>query len=208
MSLLFNMLSRLVIIFLPRGKHLLISWLQSPSAVNLEPRKINSVTFSTVSPSICYEVMGPDAMILFFWMLSFKPSFLLPSFTFIKRLFSSSSLCHKGCVICISEVIDISPSNLDSSLCFIQSSIPHYIFTQTHGIYSTNSESSVNYGLLVIMCQYRFTNINDVPLWWGMLIMQEAPTAPMYMCWEQKINETSFYLINVFRCLPFNLLWT
>ena len=64
--LLFNMLSRLVITFLPRSKRLLISWLQSPSAVILEPKKIKSVTVSTVSPSICHEVMGPDAMILVF----------------------------------------------------------------------------------------------------------------------------------------------
>ena len=64
MSLLFNMLSRLVITFLPRSKHLLISWLQSPSAVILEARKIKSATVSTVSPSICHEVMGMDAMIL------------------------------------------------------------------------------------------------------------------------------------------------
>ena len=63
MSLLFNMLSRLVITFLPRSKRLLISWLQSPSAVILEPKKIKSATVSTVSPSICHEVMGPDAMI-------------------------------------------------------------------------------------------------------------------------------------------------
>ena len=66
-SLLFNMLSRLVLTFLPRSKRLLISWLQSPSAVILEPRKIKSDTISTVSPvspSICHEVMGPDAMIL------------------------------------------------------------------------------------------------------------------------------------------------
>ena len=61
-SLLFNMLSRLVITFLPRSKHLLISWLQSPSAVILEPPKIKSDTVSTVSPSISYEVMGPDAI--------------------------------------------------------------------------------------------------------------------------------------------------
>ena len=61
-SLLFNMLSRLLITFLPRSKGLLISWLQSPSAVILEPKKIKSVTFSTVSPSICHEVMGPDAL--------------------------------------------------------------------------------------------------------------------------------------------------
>ena len=66
MSLLFNMLSRLVITFLPRSKRLLISWVQSPSAVILEPSKIKSATVSTVSPSICYEVMGPDAIILVF----------------------------------------------------------------------------------------------------------------------------------------------
>ena len=66
MSLLFNMLSRLVIAFLPRSKRLLISWLQSPSAVILEPRKIMSDTVSTVSPSISHEGMGPDAMIFVF----------------------------------------------------------------------------------------------------------------------------------------------
>ena len=66
MSLLLNMLSRLVITFLPMSKHLLISWLQSPSAVILEPKKIKSDTVSTVSPSISHEVMGPDFMILVF----------------------------------------------------------------------------------------------------------------------------------------------
>uniref|UniRef100_A0AC11D1Q5 Uncharacterized protein n=1 Tax=Ovis aries TaxID=9940 RepID=A0AC11D1Q5_SHEEP len=66
MSLLFNMLSRLVITFLPRNKCLLISWLQSPSALILKPRKIKSATISTVSPSICHEVTGPDAMIFIF----------------------------------------------------------------------------------------------------------------------------------------------
>ena len=103
MSLLFNMLSRFVITFLPRSKRLLISWLQSPatmvilesqkikSAVILEPQKIKSVTVSIVSPSICHEVMEPDSMILVFWMLSFKPTFLLSFFTLIKRLFSSLS---------------------------------------------------------------------------------------------------------------------
>ena len=83
-----NMLSRLVIVFLPRSKRLL--WLQSPSAVILESKKIKSVTASIVSPSICHEMMGLDAMILVFWMLSFKPAVSL-SFTFIKRLFTSSS---------------------------------------------------------------------------------------------------------------------
>ena len=154
MSLLFNMLYRFVIAFLPRSKCLLISWLQSPSAVILEPRKIKSLTVSivplwlswyriclqcrrpgfdpwvgkipwrrerlptpvfwpgefhglsspwgpeeldmtvtvTVTPSICHKMLGPDVMILVFWMLSFKPAFSLSSFTFIKRLFSSSLL--------------------------------------------------------------------------------------------------------------------
>ena len=64
MSLLFNMLSKLVTTFLPRSKHLLISWLQSPSAVIWEPPKIKSVTVSIVSHSVCHEMMGPDAMIL------------------------------------------------------------------------------------------------------------------------------------------------
>ena len=92
MSLLLNMLSRLVITSLPRSKSLLISWLQSPSSVILEPPKMKSDTVSTVSPSIYQEVMGLDAMIFIFWMLSFKPTFSLSSYIFIKRLFSSSSL--------------------------------------------------------------------------------------------------------------------
>ena len=87
MSLLFNMLSTLVITFLPRSKHLLISWLQSPFVVIWEPKKIKPLTVSTF---ICHEVMGPDAMILVFWILSFKPTFSLSSFTFIKRLFNAS----------------------------------------------------------------------------------------------------------------------
>ena len=90
MSLLFNMLSRLVITLLPRSKRLLISWLLSPAAVILEPRKIKSLTISIVSPSICHEVIGLDAMILVYWMLSFTSTFSLSSFNFIKRIFSSS----------------------------------------------------------------------------------------------------------------------
>ena len=96
MSLLFNMLSRLVIIFLPGSKCLLISWLQSPSAVILEPPKIKSVTVAIVYPSIYHEMKGLDAMTVVFWMLSFKPTFSLSSFTFIKRLFNSSWLSAIG----------------------------------------------------------------------------------------------------------------
>ena len=98
MSLFFNTLSSFVIAFFPRSKHLLISWLQSPSTMSLEPKKIKSVTIAIVFPSICSEVMGLDAMILVFWMLSFKPAFSLSSFTFIKRLFSSSLLSAIGVV--------------------------------------------------------------------------------------------------------------
>ena len=107
MALLFTMLCRLVIAFLPRRKQHLISWLQSPSAVILEPKKIKSLTVSIVSPSFFHEVIWPDALIFIFWMLSLKPAFSLSSFikqtlgvwhnwatelnwTFIKRLFSSS----------------------------------------------------------------------------------------------------------------------
>ena len=78
MSLLFNTLSRFVIAFLPRNKHLLILWLQSPSAVILETKKIKSHLF-TFPPSICHKVMGPDAMILVIWMLSFRSPFSLSS---------------------------------------------------------------------------------------------------------------------------------
>ena len=88
-SLLLNMLSRLAITFLPRSKRLL--WLQSPSTVILEPRKIKSATVSTVSPSICHEVMGPDTVILVFWMLSLKPTFSL-SFHFDQEALISSLL--------------------------------------------------------------------------------------------------------------------
>ena len=127
MSLFFNMLSRLVIAFLPRSKCLLISWLQPPSAVILEPPKIKSLIVFIVSPSICHQVMELDAMIIVFWMLSFKPTFSLFSFAF-KMLFSSSLLSAIRVVSCISGVIDISPGSLDSRLCFIQPGISHDVF--------------------------------------------------------------------------------
>ena len=92
MSLFFNMLSSFVIDFLPRSQHLLISWLQSPSAMILEPKKIKSLSVSTVSPSICHEVMGLDAMIFVFWMVSFNPAFSLSSLTFHQEALEFSSL--------------------------------------------------------------------------------------------------------------------
>ena len=93
MSLLFNMLSRLVKAFLPKRKGLLISRLQSLLQwFWSQKKKKKSVTVSIVFPSIYHEMMGQDAMILVFWMLSFNPAFSLSSFTFIKRLFSSYSV--------------------------------------------------------------------------------------------------------------------
>ena len=83
-----------------------------------------SLSLCSVSPSTCHDVMGPDATAFIFWMLSFKPAFSLSSFTFINWLLRAS-FCPKGGVICISEVIDISPSNVDSSLWFIQPGILH-----------------------------------------------------------------------------------
>ena len=96
-SLLFNMLSRFFTAFLPKSKHLLMSWLQSSSTEILETKKIMSVTVSIVSLSICHEVMGPDSMILVFWMLSFKPVCSLSSFTFIKRFLIP--LCFGRCKV-------------------------------------------------------------------------------------------------------------
>ena len=102
MSLLFNMLSRLLITFLPRSKRLLISWLQSPSAVILEPPQIKSDTVSTVSPSICHEVMEPDAMILVFWILSFKPTF--------STLLHKLTTCHYSQIF--NEWLNVSKASL------------------------------------------------------------------------------------------------
>ena len=117
MSLLSNTLSRLVTAFLPRSKHLLISWLQSPSIVILEPKKRKSVTTSTYFLSTCHEVMRPNVVILVFSFLifSFKLALSLSSFTLIKRLFSSSLLSAQWYHLHIWG-FDISPTYLDSSL--------------------------------------------------------------------------------------------
>ena len=117
MSLLFNMLSRFVIAFLPRSRQQYWRGVpeESLSTVILEPRKVKSVTISTFSPSICHQVIGLDSVIFIFLILSFKPAFSLSSFTLIKRPFSSFSLSAWSGIICISEVIDISTGNLDSS---------------------------------------------------------------------------------------------
>ena len=127
MSQLFNMLSRLVITFLPRSKCLLISWLLLLSAVILKPRQIKYVTVSIVSPSICHEVMGFDAhhWILVFWMLSFKPTFSLSSFKVSKRLFSS--LCFLLLGLCYMHIWGYCYFSQQSwfSLNFIQPGISH-----------------------------------------------------------------------------------
>ena len=125
MSLLFNMLSRLVITFLPRSKHLLISWLQSPSAVILEPPKIVSHCLH------CFPIYlpwsdGTGCHYLIFLKVELYANFLTLLFHFHQEALQFFfTFCHKGGVICISEVIDISAGNLDSSLCFLQPSISH-----------------------------------------------------------------------------------
>ena len=120
MSLLFNMLSGLVIAFLSRSKHLLISWLQSPSAMILEPQKIKSDT-------VCHEVMGPDALILVFRMLSFKPTFSLSSFTeeTLQFLFA---FCIKVLLSAYLRLLIFLPAIL-ILVCFIQPGILHDVLS-------------------------------------------------------------------------------
>ena len=148
MSLLFNMLYRLV------TASLLISWWQSPSAVILEPPKIKSLT---VSPSICHEVMWPDAMILVSWMLSFKPTFSLASFTSIKRLFNSSLL---------SDTRVVSPVYL-RLLIFIQAILipacasSSLAFHMIHSAYKLNKQSDNIQPFPII---YSFPDLDNIPL--------------------------------------------
>ena len=145
MSLLFNKLSRLGITFLPRSKCCLISWMHSLSAVILEPPKIKSVIVSIISPSVCHEVMGPDAMILVFWMLSFKPTFSLFSFTFIKRFFSSL----------LSAINVVSPAYLRLLIFLPAILIPAYAsssptFIMMYSAYNLKSRMTI-YGLDILL---------------------------------------------------------
>ena len=119
----FKNAARFVIAFLHTSKQVLISWLQSSSAVILEPPKVKSLTVSIVPPSICHQVMGRNAMIFIFWMWSLSQMFHSPlSLSSRGSLVSLHVLTR---VFCISVVIDISPSNCDSSLCFSQLGILH-----------------------------------------------------------------------------------
>ena len=138
-SLLFNILSRFVIAFFPRSKCLLISWLQSPSTVILELKKIKYVTAYTFSLSICHEMMGPDSMVLVYFE-SWGPNQVFHSFsslTLIKRLFSSSLLSAIRVVSSAYLVVDISPGNLDSSLWFTLISLT---FHMTYSAYKLNKQ--------------------------------------------------------------------
>ena len=128
MSLLFNILSKLVIAFLPRRKCLLfMAAVTICSDFGAQENKVRHCHCFHCFPSICHEGMGPDVMIFIFWMWSLKPAFSFCYFTFIKRLFSSSSLSSKRVVSSAYQVIAISLSSLDSSLCFIQPIISHYV---------------------------------------------------------------------------------
>ena len=129
MSLLSNVLSRLVIAFLPRSKHLLISWPQSPFTVILKPKKIKFVIVSCFSPSICQEVIGLDAMIFIFWILSFKPAFHSPLSPSLRGSLVPLHFLPLECYLCIwgISVYLRNPGNLDSNLWFIQPGISHDI---------------------------------------------------------------------------------
>ena len=147
MSLLFNTLSRFVIAFLPKSNYLLISWLQSPSTVILEPKKRKSATTYTFSPSICHEGMGLDAMILAFLIFSFKPALSLSSFAFIKRLFSYSLLFAIRVVssaylrLLMFLLPILIPACNSSSLTFLMSCLSHgyFQFSVAHGQTSLHS---------------------------------------------------------------------
>ena len=115
-----QMLSRLVITFLPRSKYLLISWLQSPSAVILEPPKIKSDVVSTVSLSISHEVMRPDAMTFVFWILSFKPTFSLFSCPVLLSETSLSTVCQAFCWVLGMWVNKASPSLCHHNTSFLE----------------------------------------------------------------------------------------
>ena len=107
------MLSKFVIAFLPRSKCLLVSWLQSPSAVILDPKEIKSVTVSIVSPSICHEVMGPDAIIFIFSMLSFKPVFFTVLFHLQQEvIYFFFTFCYKGGISVILRLFVFLPETL------------------------------------------------------------------------------------------------
>ena len=166
MSLFFSMLSRLVITFLPRSKCLLISWLPSPSAMILEPKQIKSVTVSTVSPSTSHEVLEPDAMILVFWMLSFKPAFSLSSFTFIKKLFSSSSL---------SAIRVVSSAYLRLLIFILAILIPACassspVFLMMYSAYRLNNWSDKIFGTIFLILQIKLsflqTTFSNYKIWY------------------------------------------
>ena len=149
-SLLFNMLSRLVIAFLPRSKHLWILWLQSPSLVILEPPQIKFLTVSIVSPSICHGVMGADAMILVFWMLSFKLAFSLSSFTFIKRVFSFSFLSAIWVVLsAYLRLLILLPAVLIAAW-----ASPSLAFLMIYSAYKVNKQGDNIYSLDILLSHF------------------------------------------------------
>ena len=130
-SLLFNMLSRLVTTFLPRSKHLLISWLQSPSAVILEPRKIKSATVSTVSTSICHEVVGLDVMILVFWTLGCIYLFKIEFSPFLNICLEVELLDHMATLFLIFKRTSLLYSIVATSISFPTNSLRGFPFIHT-----------------------------------------------------------------------------
>ena len=153
MSLLFSTLSRSVIAFLPRSKHLLISWLQSPSTVILEPKNIKSANI--FPPTICHEVMGLVTMVLDFQMLNFKPAFSLSSFTFIKRLYSSLLFPSRVVSSAYLRLLIFLPAILTPAC---DSSSPEF-----HVIYSAYKLSKQGDNIQPCCTLFQILNQSDVP---------------------------------------------
>ena len=168
MSLLYNMLSRFVIAFFPRSKFLLISWLQLPSRVILEPKKIKSVIVSTFSPSICHKIDGTKCYDLGFLNVDLKPSFSLSSFTLIKRLFSSFLLSTIRGVSCAYLRLLIFLLAILIPTCDSSSPLQNSLYERSKGlVYIQTDVSSVtgtHTSYFEQYCQYSSLSLECLPI--------------------------------------------
>ena len=218
MSLLFNMLSRFFIALLPRSKCPLISWLQTPSAVILEPKKTKSVSVSTVSPSICLEVMGPDAMIFFFWMLSFKPTFSLSSFTFIKMIFISFFLSAIRLVssiylrLLIFLPAILIPACASSSLAFHMVCSPYMLNKQGGNIqpwctpFPIRNQSVIPCLVLTVACLSAYRFLKRQVRWSGVPLLKNFPQLMIYTVKDFGIIYKAE--VDVFSCILLFIWWS
>ena len=179
----------MVIAFLSRSKCLFISWLQSPSAVILEPKKTKSFTVSIVSPSICHEVMQPNTMILVFWMLSFKQVFSLSSFTFIKRLYITFLL---------SAIRVMSSAHLSLLLFLLAVLIPacassSLAFQMTYSAYKSNKQGD---------------NIQPFPIWNQLIVPCPVVTVASWPAYKFLRRQVRCSGITISLRIFHSLLWS